>query len=294
MNKMFSVELGSGQTLTIKDVNLLSRREASFRLSQDKAFREEINKGASFLSEMLTEEGYIYGVTTGYGDNCTRVVPLELVHELPLHLSRFHGCGLGDFLSPSQTRAVLAVRLASLCRGVSGVTFELLEMLEKFIQKDILPVIPSEGSVGASGDLTPLSYVVAAIVGERNVWYQGEVRPASDVLLEVGLEPHTLRPKEALALMNGTSVMTALATEAYCRAEYVMLLSARLTAMTSLALQGNPHHFDKALFAAKPHPGQVAVASYIRSDLEKAPSNNLGDRIQDRYSTRCAPHVIGV
>jgi histidine ammonia-lyase len=291
---MFSVELGSGHPLTIKDIDLLSRREASLRLSHDKTFREKINKGASFLNEKLMEEGYIYGVTTGYGDNCTRVVPLELVHELPLHLSRFHGCGLGDFLSPLQTRAVLAVRLASLSRGFSGVTFDLLERLENLIQQDILPVIPSEGSVGASGDLTPLSYVVAAIVGERNVWYQEEIRLASDVLKEVGLKPYTLRPKEALALMNGTSVMTALAVEAYSRAEYVMRLSARLTAMTSLALQGNPHHFDKTLFAAKPHPGQVAVASYIRSDLEKAPSNSLGDRIQDRYSTRCAPHVIGV
>lgn len=148
MNKMFVVELGSGHPLTIRNIEFLSRREASLQLSSDKDFRDEINKGASFLNEKLREEGYIYGVTTGYGDDCTRAVPIELVHELPLHLSRFHGCGLGDFLSPSQTRAVLAVRLASLCRGFSGVTFELLEMLETLIQQDILPLIPSEGSVG--------------------------------------------------------------------------------------------------------------------------------------------------
>jgi len=294
MNEIFIIELGTGQPLTIADINLLSRQEASLHLSKAQEFRVKINKGADFLSKKLSEDGYIYGVTTGYGDNCTRAVPLDLVHELPLHLSRFHGCGLGDFLSPTQTRAVLAVRLASLCRGLSGVTFELLESLERLLSHDILPVIPSEGSVGASGDLTPLSYVAAVLIGERDVLYQGKIRPTMDVFKELGIEPHTLKIKEALALMNGTSVMTALAVEAYCRAEYLVRLSARLTAMTSLALQGNPHHFDEVLFAAKPHPGQTSVAAYIRSDLEKAPAHTLEDRIQDRYSTRCAPHVIGV
>ncbi len=284
----------TGHCLTIEEVDLLSRCEASLSLSQDKSFRENIQKGASILADKLREEGYIYGVTTGYGEDCTRAVPLDLIHELPLHLSRFHGCGLGEFLSPSQTRAVLAVRLASLCYGVSGVTFELLEALARLIQHDILPLIPSEGSVGASGDLTPLSYVVAALVGEREVLYQGKIRPTRDVFQELGIVPHTLRPKEALAVMNGTAVMTALAVEAYCRSEYLMCLSARLTAMTSLALQGNPNHFDETLFAAKPHPGQVCIAAYIRSDLKQAPFSRLGDRIQDRYSTRCAPHVIGV
>lgn len=294
MNKILNIEIGAAHYLTIEEVDLLSRRDVSLHLSQDKDFRDHINKGATFLSEKLSEEGYIYGVTTGYGDNCTRAVPLDLIHELPLHLSRFHGCGLGNFLSPSQARAVMVVRLVSLCRGFSGITFELLEMMEKLIQQDILPVIPSEGSVGASGDLTPLSYLVAIIVGERDVFYQGEIRPAMEVLKQNNIQPHTLRPKEALALMNGTAVMTALATEAYCRAEYLVRLSARLTAMTSLALQGNSHHFDQTLFAAKPHPGQITIAAYIRSDLEKAPPHLQDDRVQDRYSTRCAPHVIGV
>lgn len=294
MNILFDVELGSGHHLTIEDIDLLSQRKATLHLSADKNFRKKITAGANFISEKLSQEGFIYGVTTGYGDNCTRAVPLNLVHELPLHLSRFHGCGLGDFLSPFQTRAVLAVRLASLCRGFSGVTIELLERLEQLIQLDILPVIPSEGSVGASGDLTPLSYITAVIVGERDVLYRGHVRSAEDVFKEVGIQPYTLRPKEALALMNGTSVMTALAVEAYCRAEYLMFLASRLTAMTSLALQGNPHHFDKFLFEVKPHPGQEMIAACIWSDLEKGLFSTIKDRVQDRYSTRCAPHVIGV
>lgn len=286
------IELSHNHNLTISQIDSLSRREAKLILSEDPCFREKIKQGADFLESTLAQEGFIYGVTTGYGDNCTRAVPFDLVHELPLHLSRFHGCGLGESLSPEQTRAVLAVRLSSLCRGASGVTIELLQMLEMLLDQDILPIIPSEGSVGASGDLTPLSYIAAVVVGERNVLYQGEIRQTSDVFKQLNIKPYVLRPKEALALMNGTSVMTALATEAYCRAEYLVRLSARLTAMTSLALRGNPEHFDAFIFSAKPHVGQAAVAALIRQDLENAPMNP--ERLQDRYSTRCAPHVIGV
>lgn len=280
--------------LTLEHIDLLSRQKATLSLCNGSEFRELIKKGSDFITNTLDREGLVYGITTGYGDNCTRSVPVDLVPELPLHLTRFHGCGLGDYLSLPQTRAVLAVRLASLCRGVSGVTFDLLERLELLLSKDILPVIPSEGSVGASGDLTPLSYVAGVIAGERDVWYQGEKRSTQDVYQELNIQPHTLRPKEALALMNGTAVMTALAVEAFFRARYLGRLAARLTAMTSLALQGNPHHFDETLFAAKPHPGQTKIAAFIRGDLKNAPDAFPIDRLQDRYSTRCAPHVIGV
>lgn len=293
MDHMINIELGSDYYLTINDIELLSRRQATLHLSDKPDFRGKIQEGAEIINESLSNEGSHYGITTGFGDSCTRSIPLELVHELPLHLTRFHGCGLGAFLTPPQARAVLAVRLASLCTGYSGVTFDLLEMFVKFLQHDILPVIPSEGSVGASGDLTPLSYVAALIVGEREALYGEELRPAADVLKEVGIPKYTLRPKEALAVMNGTAVMTALAVEAYIRAEYLVHLSSRLTSMTSLALRGNASHFDPILFEAKPHPGQMAVATYIRSDLEKAPASTP-DRLQDRYSIRCAPHVIGV
>lgn len=286
------IVLDNNYQLTIHNINQISRREAKLMLSKEAAFRNQIKKGADFLEATLQRDGYIYGVTTGYGDCVTRPVPLNLVNELPLHLTRFHGCGLGEMLTPPQTRAVLAVRLASLCQGVSGVTFELLEMLETLLKHDILPLIPSEGSVGASGDLTPLSYVAAVIVGEREVLYKGMRRPTLDVFKELGITPHKLRPKEGLALMNGTSIMTALATEVYCRAEYLMALSSRLTAMTSLALRGNPEHYDPFIFTAKPHPGSAAVAAAIHADLIHVPSRP--ERLQDRYSTRCAPHIIGV
>ena len=291
---MTKIEIGGGHQLTIQDVDLISKKEASLFLSQDQAWRTHIQKGAHFIENTLHQEGVVYGVTTGYGDSCTRPVPLELVPELPLHLTRFHGCGLGNYLSAPQTRAVLAVRLASLCQGVSGVSLDLLKRLELLLSEDILPLIPSEGSVGASGDLTPLSYIAGVIVGERRVLYQGKIYKTADIYKKLKIVPYTLRPKEALALMNGTAVMTALAAEAMIRADYLGKLSSRLTAMTSLALKGNPNHFDEILFKAKPHPGQNKIAKWIRQDLKNTDKNTAASRLQDRYSTRCAPHIIGI
>lgn len=287
------IVFGEGR-LSIEDIVDIAegRREAALSSSDD--FWGTIEQGANFLDQLLAEEGVIYGVTTGYGDSCTVSIPPHLVEELPLHLSRFHGCGLGDVFSPVQGRAVLAVRLVSLTQGYSGVTPGLLKQLECFIKQDIVPVIPEEGSVGASGDLTPLSYLAATLMGEREVYFDGQRRPAAEVLAEQGIEPLKLRPKEGLALMNGTAVMTALACQAYKRAEYLVDLCSRITSMMSVALMGNANHFDEKLFSVKPHPGQMAVAAKIRSDLcvDEMPRNS--SRLQDRYSIRCAPHIIGV
>jgi histidine ammonia-lyase len=291
---MTQIVLDANRLLTIEEAYALSQQTLKIKLSSDESFKTYIQKGADFLEGHFDKEGAIYGVTTGYGDNCDRAVPLALVKDLPLNLSRFHGCGLGDYLTSSQTRMVLAIRLSTLCRGYSGVSFNLLKRLELLLDHDILPVIPSEGSVGASGDLTRLSYVAAVIMGERNVWYKGVKRPTAEVYAELGISSYKMRPKEPLAIMNGTSVMTALAVEAFKRAEYLSRLTMRLTALTSLAIKGNPHHFNEDLFAAKPHPGQMHAAAMIRADLRNAPSTFPEGRLQDRYSTRCAPHIIGV
>ncbi|RRV29038.1 aromatic amino acid lyase [Pseudomonas sp. o96-267] len=282
------------RALTIENIVALSQRQARAQLQDDAAYREKIAKGARFLDTLLDKEGVIYGVTTGYGDSCVVAVPLHQVEALPQHLFTFHGCGLGKLLDAPSTRAVLAARLQSLCHGVSGVRVELLERIQAFIEHDVLPLIPEEGSVGASGDLTPLSYVAATLSGEREVLYKGERRSAAEVHEELGWTPLTLRPKEALALMNGTAVMTALACLAYARADYLLKLATRITALNVIALEGNPEHFDERLFAAKPHPGQTQVAAWIRQDLAvEAPLPPL-HRLQDRYSIRCAPHVLGV
>ncbi|MER0305829.1 HAL/PAL/TAL family ammonia-lyase [Vibrio vulnificus] len=287
-----NITFGQGR-LTIEDVAAIAQG-AKATLNNSVEFTAKIDRGVAFLERLLKEEGVIYGVTTGYGDSCTVAIPPQLVEELPLHLTRFHGCGLGKILTHEQARAVLATRLCSLSQGVSGVTHDLLNQIVTLINHDISPRIPEEGSVGASGDLTPLSYLAAALVGEREVIYQGEERATAEVYAELGIQPIKLRPKEGLALMNGTSVMTALACLAYKRAEYLAQLSTKITAMVSVAMHGNDFHFDEALFAVKPHPGQQQIAAWLRDDLkaDKPPRNS--DRLQDRYSLRCAPHVIGV
>lgn len=287
-----NITFGQGR-LTIEDVAAIAQG-AKATLNNSVEFTAKIDRGVAFLERLLKEEGVIYGVTTGYGDSCTVEIPPQLVEELPLHLTRFHGCGLGKILTHEQARAVLATRLCSLSQGVSGVSHDLLNQIVTLINHDISPRIPEEGSVGASGDLTPLSYLAAALVGEREVIYQGEERATAEVYAELSIKPIKLRPKEGLALMNGTSVMTALACLAYKRAEYLAQLSTKITAMVSVAMHGNDFHFDEALFAVKPHPGQQQIAAWLRDDLkaDKPPRNS--DRLQDRYSLRCAPHVIGV
>ncbi|WP_028445031.1 HAL/PAL/TAL family ammonia-lyase [Chitinimonas koreensis] len=283
-----------GSRLAIEDVVALAARARPAELSPEPEFRARIARGADFLDRLLAEDGVVYGVTTGYGDSCTVTIPPELVAELPHHLYAYHGCGAGRFLTPEETRAVLATRLASLAQGVSGVSVALLQQIETLLRHDVLPLIPAEGSVGASGDLTPLSYLAAVLCGEREVLYRGERRQAAEVLAELGIAPLRLRPKEGLAIMNGTAVMTALACLAWQRADYLCRLATRLTAFNVLASAGNAHHFDEALFAVKPHAGQQRIAARIRADLASDRPSRNEQRLQDRYSLRCAPHVIGV
>jgi histidine ammonia-lyase len=281
--------------ITIDDVVNIAKSKCKTVLSGQPEYVQSINKGAEFLNKVLEEDGVIYGVTTGYGDSCLKEIDKSLHKKLPLHLVRFHGCGLGDFFDEETTRAILAVRLCSLARGFSGVRYDLLKSLELLIQNDILPIIPQEGSVGASGDLTPLSYVARALIGEEKVRYQNEEYSSADLFKKLKLTPLVLEPKEGLALMNGTSVMSAIAAIAFKRAQYLGKLCSRITAMTSLCLRGNAFHFDELLFLVKPHQGQMQVAKWIREDLANEETfSKQSSRLQDRYSTRCAPHIIGV
>jgi histidine ammonia-lyase len=282
-----------GRRLTIEEVVAIAQQRTPVALSADPAWRSRISRGAEFLRRHLAAGATIYGVNTGYGDACVVDVPMELVEALPLQLTRYHGCGMGRHLDNEETLAVIAARLNSLAYGYSGVRPVLLERVADLINHQVLPRIPSEGSVGASGDLTPLSYVAAALVGEREVLFRGQLREARDVWTELGHEPLTLAPKEGLALMNGTAVMTGLACLAFARAAHLTRVAARLTALSTIALDGRAAHFDPLLFEAKPHAGQAEAAGWIRADLAGR-DDTPGHRLQDRYSIRCAPHVIGV
>lgn len=282
--------------LEISGLLAVARGEAHPLLDPDPELHRRLRRGAEMVSSAIAEGRAVYGVTTGVGNSCEVKVPSEVAGALPLNLVRFHGCGTGRILDDVESAAVMTARLASLASGGAGVRVVVIERLCDMLRLRILPRIPSEGSVGASGDLTPLSYVAAAMVGEREVSWRGRIVPAAQALEEARLQPLTLLPKESLAIMNGTSFMTGLGCLVWAGARRLGRLAAALTAMASDVLRGNPEHFDDRLFLAKPHPGQRAAAKWIRDDIENgaARTDTALQRIQDRYSVRCAPHVIGV
>ncbi len=305
----------------ISDVLAVAAGRATIRLDESPAFQQMLQGSVDLLDKLIASGASVYGVTTGFGANCETAVPPGLSAQMAANLVRFHGVGTGRFLDETETAAVMVVRLVSLSQGRSGVRPMLLTRLCELLNRRILPRIPAEGSVGASGDLTPLSYIAAVLIGEREVMIgvrgsgfrvQGvdsdaphfpeprtlnpepQIQPAATALKAAGLLPIELRPKESLALMNGTSVMTGLACLAYDRAKKLGRWAAAITAMASDVLHGNRAHFDERLFAAKPHAGQLACARWIAADIEYTRGAQHSGRIQDRYSVRCAPHVIGV
>jgi histidine ammonia-lyase len=290
-----SIPLGR-RPLRIEDLIALSRGEARAALDGDPAVRARIRASRRVLEERLRDGSPVYGVRTGVGASVANAIEDEYVDALPLNLVRLHGCGTGRKLSPQEAAAVVAARLASLARGHSGVREELLEHLCALLDHRVLPQIPEEGSVGASGDLTPLSYLASLLVGEREATVAGEPRPALEALRAAGLAPLTLEPKESLALMNGTSVTTGLGCIAWDRALRLARLACALTAVASDVMRGNPEHFDPRIAELRPHPGQITSARWIRDDLARDPRlpAPAPARIQDRYSLRCAPQVVGV
>ena len=297
-----AVVMDGNGLVTIEDIIRLATQGCGVALNAQADYHAHIERGAALVRDTLADGGVIYGVNTGYGDSCIVTIPPELVDELPARLVTYHGCGGGALLDEPATLAVLGCRLNALTRGYSGVRWVILEGLAQLINLRVLPNIPEEGSVGASGDLTPLSYIAAVLMGEREVTYKGEVREACDVLRELQVAPIRLAPKEGLALMNGTAVMTGLACLAWDRAEYLSRLATRVTALVALGLYGQRDHFHPRLFAVKPHQGIMETAAWLFADLsarqadssEAHPGRSAHLPLQDRYSIRCAPHVIGV
>jgi histidine ammonia-lyase len=281
-----------GSPLVVEDVLGLAHGRVAPTIDPVAAARMAASQAV--VARRLTQGDRIYGVTTGYGDSVRTDVHADNSANLSLNLVRFHGCGTGRLLDATASAAVVAVRLCSLTAGYSGIRPEVAHRLATLLDKRILPAIPEEGSVGASGDLTPLSYVAALLVGEREVLSEGGTRPAREALAEHGLAPLVLGPKEALALMNGTSVATALGVLAFDRAYRLARLAARITSVVSRAIGGNPDHFDHLLHRVKGHPGQVTAAEWIRDELAAFEHPEPVQRLQDRYSVRCAPQVLGV
>lgn len=269
-------------------------------------FRDKIISAQNLLLKEISDGKPIYGVTTGYGESGKNYLAYDDATRLQNNLYRFHGCGVGDILSEQEIYYVMLVRLISISKGFSGVSVELLESLVGLLQHGIYPTIPSKGSVGASGDLTPLSYIAAALVGDREVIYKSNIRPTLEVLEECGLKPYSFKPKEALAIMNGTSVMTGILV---LQLQYFEKLLMQLESFASClfeAMEADTTALEPFVHNVKPFDGQKKSAKNI---LTKTNGNKLthdrlsryksffdveNHNIQDRYSIRCVPQILGV
>lgn len=238
----------------------------------------------------------VYGVNTGFGHLARVAIPPAQLDTLQLNLIRSHAAGVGPSLSERVVRAILALRANCLARGHSGVRVATLERLVAMLRLRIHPVVPEQGSVGASGDLAPLAHIALALVGEGDVVRDGTRMSAAAALKRARLSPLELQAKEGLALVNGTQVMTAIGALALLRAERLATLADIAGAMTLEALKGSHRAFDERLHEARPHPGQVASASNLRrllsgSTIERSHADC--GRVQDAYSLRCMPQVHG-
>ena len=298
-----------GASLTLADALEVARGGRTVRLSEDAA--AGVDASRSLKHELIDREIPIYGVTTGFGDSAHRQISPAKAAKLQQNILRFMGVGTGPIAPPEVARVTMLLRANCLSKGNSGVRVELIERVLDLLNHGITPFIPERGSCGASGDLAPLSYVGRALAGDGQVLYDGVPRAASDVLTELGLEPILLEAKEGLALTNGTSFMSAFACLAVGAARELADLADLMTAMASEALLGNRGHFNAFLFdQAKPHPGMVTSARHIREILAKSGLASDSDelfaggmdgagfveldrQVQDKYSIRCAPHIVG-
>jgi len=238
----------------------------------------------------------VYGVNTGFGQLAeVRISDSELEH-LQDNLIRSHAVGVGDRLPDSVVRLTMVTKVAALSRGYSGVRPQLVEAICALINNGVYPVVPAKGSVGASGDLAPLAHMAGALLGLGDVSHDGHIVAACDALSRTGLVPLQLAPKEGLALLNGTQVSTALSLAAVFRAERVLAASLAAGAMSADAIKGSDTPFDERIQQVRGHAGQTAVAAMLRelmhgSDIRA--SHLECDRVQDPYSIRCQPQVIG-
>jgi histidine ammonia-lyase len=255
-----------------------------------------IDEAAANVGRILESGRTVYGVNTGFGILAQTRIPADRLAELQTNLILSHSVGLGDPLDHRIVRLVMILKVIGLARGHSGVRRELVARLLALVEADALPVIPGQGSVGASGDLAPLAHMSAALLGEGEIVLGGEKLHASEALKYLGLEPLALGPKEGLALINGTQVSTAIALDVLFTAERLFGAALIAGALSVDALKGSTAPFDARLSAARGQPGQIDVAAALRGLLEGsgiAYSHEDCGKVQDPYSFRCQPQVMG-
>ena len=258
--------------------------------------RRRIAESNEYIEDVVALGETVYGVNTGFGQLASeRISDDELVH-LQENLVRSHAVGVGENLDDATVRLVMLMKVVALAEGFSGVRLDLVDTLCALINAEIYPLVPSRGSVGASGDLAPLAHMSGALIGIGEVRVNGEVMLASSALEAAGIEPLRLAPKEGLALLNGTQVSTALALSAVFRTENILAAALMAGAMSADAIKGSDGPFDRRIQSVRGHGGQIAVAGVLRElmrDSEIRASHVECAHVQDPYSIRCQPQVVG-
>ena len=292
MNQPTLIQM-NGDQLRIEDVALIAREFVRIELTSEAL--ENVRRSRAMVEEMVQQQKVVYGITTGFGKFSDVMIQGEDVSKLQENLIMSHACGMGDPYPVEVVRAMMALRINALAKGYSGIREETLLQLVELCNRGVHPVIPQQGSLGASGDLAPLAHMVLVMLGKGEAYVNGQQMSGSEALKTVGLAPVRLQAKEGLALINGTQAMTA----QLCLALYdsrVVLESAELIAsMTIEALRGIPKAFDPQLHLVRPHPGQQESARRLLTHLSGSQrTSQQGElRVQDPYSLRCLPQVHG-
>lgn len=284
----------TGRNLKLPDFYDVVLHRRPVRLSP--AAVKKMNRARKVVETMLAEHQIVYGVTTGFGKLADQKISDGDIKQLQVNLIRSHACGLGPPLSENQTRGMMLLRAQVLARGHSGVRPVIVARLLEMLNAGLHPVIPSRGSVGASGDLIPLAHLAQPLIGEGEAWFEGKRLPAERALERAGLRPLVLEAKEGLSLVNGTQGALALGLLALHTAERVAETADIAGAMSLEALMGTPTAFDLKIQRLRPYPGQMKVAQNLRRLLSKSEiraSHIACTRVQDPYSLRCMPQVHG-
>ncbi|MGH2533440.1 MAG: histidine ammonia-lyase [Thermomicrobiales bacterium] len=281
-----------GRRMTIADVEAVARQGRTARLARSALPGVEASR--AIVSRIVADDRPAYGITTGFGALSDQAISVARTKALQANLLRSHASGAGDPLPTGVVRAAMLLRANSLARGHSGVRPVVIERLLDLLNAGITPVVPCQGSLGASGDLAPLAHLSLPLISAGTVEVDGHRREAAQAMGAVGIEPIELEPKEALALINGTQVMTALGLLALLDAERLLESAVVIAALSCCALAARRAPFDPRIHEVRPHPGQVAVAATLRELLSESPEPEpLSKRLQDAYSIRCIPQVYG-
>ena len=281
-----------GGSLTLVELLAVARQGARVRLDGDAAAR--VRDSRAWIDEVSRGEALtVYGVNTGFGSLAEVRIPPDDVATLTRNLILSHSSGVGPPLPKEVVRATMLIRANTLAKGYSGIRLETLETLIEMLNRGVHPVLPEKGSVGASGDLAPLSHLALTLIGEGEAFYEGRRLPGGEAMRQAGLAPVTLAAKEGLALNNGTSVSAALACLALADAENLVRHAEIALAISLEAVQAASRAFDARLHAARNHRGQQASAANVRRLIAGSQLIDSTQRVQDAYSLRCAPQVLG-